>query len=116
MLGNVALDILREVASIDNVDLLERVEQVARYGIAVAIFQEEHAATIRYRRSHLCNLIIATHKRAVGIARAVVKLKEVLASNRPSVACYGVVLVDDIVNLCGLVLNVARCVIDKVFG
>ena len=48
----------------------------------VVKLQEEHAAAITHRCAHLSNLAVATHEGAVCTARAVVKLEEILASDR----------------------------------
>ena len=66
---DILLEILVEVSKINDVNLLERVKEVAWDGISKAILHDEHTTAILCCCTYLRDLCVATHKRTVGTAR-----------------------------------------------
>ena len=71
----VAVDVFHhiagEVAEVDDMDLLERVEQVAGKGITVAVFDDEQPAAVLGRCHYLGGVGVSAHEGAVGGVAAI---------------------------------------------
>ena len=69
---DIGLDVAVEETEVDDVHLLEREEQITRDGIAEAIFEDQHTATVVNASANLRNLRVAPHEGIVSGATAVI--------------------------------------------
>ena len=75
----VAFHVSAEVTVVHNVYFLKAVEQVSRYGIAEAVFENHQSAVVLHSRPDLCYAHVATHKGAIGCSAAVFEVAEEVA-------------------------------------
>ena len=108
--------VLGEIAVVDNVYFLERVEQVARQGIAEAVLENHQPPAIASACPHLHNSHVAAHEGAVGSAVAVLELVEERSVDGLALAHNLVIGVELIVGICGGVVNAIGNIIDEILG
>ena len=63
---DILLEILVEIAAVDDMNLFERIEQITRNGVAEAVFNEKDVSTVASGSLDLYYLRVTTHKCAIG--------------------------------------------------
>ena len=116
VVGDVGLHVFGEVARVDDVNLGEGVEEVAGEGVAEAVFEDDESAVAGRGGADDGQTGVAAHEGAVGAGASIAIMLEIDATARMTFADDAIVLVDRVVNVGGRVGDVARHVVDEVFG
>ena len=116
VLGHVGLHVFGEVAGVDDVDLGERVEEVAGQGVAEAVFEDDEATMTGSGGADDGQTGVTAHECAVGAGTSVAIVLKIDAAVRTTFADDAIILVDGVVGVGGRVGDVAGNVVDEVFG
>ena len=92
------------------------VEEVAGEGVAEAVFEDDESAVAGRGGADDGQTGVAAHEGAVGAGASIAIMLEIDATARTTFADDAIVLVDRVVNVGGRVGDVARHVVDEVFG
>ena len=96
-------------------NVFERVEEIARQGIAKAVLQDKQSSSVVGRGLHMGNSRITTHEGTIGSTTAILVFIEKNALVGASHANDTVVLIDLIVYIGCCIGDITWHVIDKVF-
>ena len=107
-------DVPEEIAVVHNVDFLERMEQVTRYGIAETVFQEQQAPSVFGRSDNLCRVGVSADESGVGCRTSVREEPEEVAFLWSSFRHRFALAVSGVIYVCRCVFHVAWHVVHKI--
>ena len=116
MLADILHDVVCEIAVVDDMNLFERIEEVAWQHVAEAVLEDDESAVVLGGCTHYGETLVATHHGAIGASVAVFVFVEERSFLWTAFADDAVVLVEGVVDVCGGVFHIGGDVVDEVLG